>query len=86
MYSINSKYIIREEQNFYLAYNYVEHEYYQLNEMAWIIISEAVKYASLDQIVNSVCSLTGDEPQKAKEDIVNAILLLVDTGILKDDK
>lgn len=86
MYSINSKYIIREEHNFFLAYNYVEHEYYQLNETAWIIISEAVKYASLDQIVNGVCSITGDDPQKAKEDIVNAILLLVDTGILKDDK
>lgn len=33
-----------------------------------------------------MCSITGDDPQKAKEDIVNAILLLVDAGVLKDGK
>lgn len=86
MYSINPKFIIREELSFFLAYNYVEHEYYQLNETAWIVISEAVKYASLEQIVNGVCSITGDDPKKAKEDIVNAISQLVDIGIIKNDK
>ena len=43
MFIKNEDYIIREENEFYLAYNYIAHTYYQLNEIAIIVISEAAK-------------------------------------------
>lgn len=86
MYIENEDFIVREENGFYLAYNYIAHTYYQLNEIAIIVINEAVKYCTIDEIVDGVCAKTGDEPNEAKNDIVQGLSQLVDIGILQYDE
>lgn len=86
MYIENQDFIVREENGFYLAYNYIAHTYYQLNKTAVILISEAIKYSTIDEIVVGVCAKTGDEPNKARNDIVQGLSQLMDIGILQYDE
>lgn len=86
MYKENQNFRIREEDGFYLAYDYVAHIYYQLNEMAIIVINEAIKHDTIDEIVKGVCATTGDQPNEAKDDILQGISQLVDIGILQHEK
>ena len=86
MYKKNNRFKIRKENEFYLVFDCVNKTYLRLNETAVIIINSAVKCASIDEIVEDVCRETGDDPELAKADIMDAIEKCVELGILVNDQ
>ena len=76
MFIKNEDYIIREENEFYLAYNYIAHTYYQLNEIAIIVISEATKMVLTILSRNSMNHYKGKLPP-----ILSGSLLFIESTI-----
>lgn len=85
MYTLNSNIVIREEENFYLAYDCIKKVYYKLNSIAYIILLEAIEAKSRQGLINSVCKKTGDIPVAAEKDICEVIDNMVEMGILSDE-
>lgn len=82
MYSLNPNIKIREEDGFYIAYDYITQSYYKINKSAYIVISKAICFDKIEEIVKNVCLETGDDPSLAKDDIVDGVAHLLDAGIL----
>lgn len=82
MYSVNQNIKIRQEDGFYIAYDYITQSYYKMNTPAYVVMINAIRFNKIEEIVEHVCLEIGDEPSLAKNDIVEGIAHLLDAEIL----